>query len=150
MSLWSWESITSQGHSLILVKGHSDFKVKCLTFGLYTKVSVSGPQRPIVSNSLTFPWLSKFFLNFPGHPQNSLTFPWPGKSFIFQIFSLTVATLTVAYVTKMGSSLKGVFDVQLVVVALLFYVHGKHLRSCRDGQLTLSHFSWAGLDLLSG
>ena len=24
----------------------------------------------------------------------------------------------------------------LVVVALLFYVHGKHLISCRDGQLT--------------
>ena len=23
----------------------------------------------------------------------------------------------------------------VVVVALLFYVHGKHLRSCRDGQL---------------
>ena len=23
-----------------------------------------------------------------------------------------------------------------VVVALLFYVHGKHLRSCRDGQFT--------------
>ena len=23
----------------------------------------------------------------------------------------------------------------LVVVVLLFYVHGKHLRSCRDGQL---------------
>ena len=23
-----------------------------------------------------------------------------------------------------------------VVVALLFYVHGKHRRSCRDGQLT--------------
>ena len=23
-----------------------------------------------------------------------------------------------------------------VVVTLLFYVHGKHLRSCRDGQLT--------------
>ena len=38
----------------------------------------------------------------------------------------------------------------VVVVALLFYVHGKHLRSCRDGQLTLPHFSWAGLDLLSG
>ena len=36
------------------------------------------------------------------------------------------------------------------IVALLFYVHGKHLRSCRDGQLTLPHFSWAGLDLLSG
>ena len=26
--------------------------------------------------------------------------------------------------------------VAVVVVALLFYVHGKHLRSCRDGQLT--------------
>ena len=23
-----------------------------------------------------------------------------------------------------------------VVVVLLFYVHGEHLRSCRDGQLT--------------
>ena len=38
----------------------------------------------------------------------------------------------------------------VVVVALLFYVHGKHLRSCRDGQLTSPLFSWAGLDLLSG
>ena len=27
-------------------------------------------------------------------------------------------------------------SVVVVVVALLFYVHGKHLRSCRDGQLT--------------
>ena len=25
---------------------------------------------------------------------------------------------------------------KVVVVVLLFYVHGKHLRSCRDGQLT--------------
>ena len=37
-----------QGHSLILVKGHSDFKVKCLTFGLYTQVSDSGPLGPLV------------------------------------------------------------------------------------------------------
>ena len=37
-----------------------------------------------------------------------------------------------------------------VVVELFFNVHGKHLRSCRDSQLTLPHFSWAGLDLLSG
>ena len=29
-----------------------------------------------------------------------------------------------------------VCDCVVVVVALLFYVHGKHLRSCRDGQLT--------------
>ena len=41
-----------------------------------------------------------------------------------------------------------ILDRLLFVVALLFYVHGKHLRSCRDGQLTLPHFSWAGLDLL--
>ena len=26
--------------------------------------------------------------------------------------------------------------VVVLVVVLLFYVHGKHLRSCRDGQLT--------------
>ena len=31
------------------------------------------------------------------------------------------------------SSYTGYFG---VVVALFFYVHGKHLRSCRDGQLT--------------
>ena len=41
-------------------------------------------------------------------------------------------------------------EVVVAVVVLLFYVHGKHLRSCRDGQLTLPHFSWAGLDVLSG
>ena len=41
-------SIKGQGHSLILVKGHSDFKVKCLTFGLYTQVSDSGPPGPLV------------------------------------------------------------------------------------------------------
>ena len=37
-----------------------------------------------------------------------------------------------------------------VVVELMFNVHGKHLWSCRDGQLTLPHCSWAGLDPLSG
>ena len=41
-------SIKGQGHSLTLVKGHSDFKVKCLTFGLYTQVSNSGPLGPLV------------------------------------------------------------------------------------------------------
>ena len=37
-------SIKGQGYSFTLVKGHSDFKVKCLTFGLYTQVSDSGPH----------------------------------------------------------------------------------------------------------
>ena len=42
-------SIKGQGHSLTLVKGHSDFKVKCLTFGLYTQMSDSGPLGPLVA-----------------------------------------------------------------------------------------------------
>ena len=37
-----------------LVKGHSDFKVKCLTFGLYTQVSDSGPLGPLVSLCILF------------------------------------------------------------------------------------------------
>ena len=45
-------SIKGQGHSLTLVKGHSDFKVKCLTFGLYTQVSDSGPLGPLVCHSV--------------------------------------------------------------------------------------------------
>ena len=35
-----------------LVKGHSDFKVKCLTFGLYTQVSDSGPLGPLVLDAV--------------------------------------------------------------------------------------------------
>ena len=42
-------SISGQGHSLTLVKGHSDFKVKWLNFGLYTQVSDSGPLGPLVN-----------------------------------------------------------------------------------------------------
>ena len=41
-------SIKGQGHSLTLVRGHSDYKVKCLTFGLFTQVSDSGPHGPLV------------------------------------------------------------------------------------------------------
>ena len=36
-----------------LVKGHSDVKVKCLTFGLYTQVSDSGPLGPLVFKCCT-------------------------------------------------------------------------------------------------
>ena len=43
-------SIKGQGHSLTLVKGHSDFKVKCLTFGLYTQMSDSGPLGTLVKD----------------------------------------------------------------------------------------------------
>ena len=41
-------SIKGQGHSLTSVKGHSDFKVKCLTFGLYIQTSDSGPRGAFV------------------------------------------------------------------------------------------------------
>ena len=47
-------SINGQGHSLTLVKGHSDFKVKCLNLGLYTQVSDSGPLGPLVTISRNY------------------------------------------------------------------------------------------------
>ena len=31
----------------------------------------------------------------------------------------------------------------VVVVELVLYVHGEQLRSCRDGQLSYPHCSWA-------
>ena len=37
-----------------------------------------------------------------------------------------------------------------IVSVLLFYVHSKHLWTCRDGHFIYTHFSWAGLDLPSG
>ena len=47
-------------------------------------------------NSLTFPWLSKSFLNFPGHPQNSPTFPDLEKISFSRHFSLTMTTLLIS------------------------------------------------------
>ena len=44
-----------------LVKGHSDFKVKCLTFGLYTQVSDSGPLGPLVNNKVLWCKVSVHF-----------------------------------------------------------------------------------------
>ena len=57
-------SVKGQGHSLTLVKGHSDFKVKCLTFGLYTQVSDSGPKGPLVHHYYYFiySFISFFFI----------------------------------------------------------------------------------------
>ena len=54
-------SIKCQGYSLTVVKGHSDFKVKCLTFGLYTQVRDSGPQGPLV---YFFTMNPNLFINF--------------------------------------------------------------------------------------
>ena len=68
-----------------------------------------------------------------------------------------IRTLTCLFLLSSNSQFLYLFLAQLyectgraiAVVDLLFYIHGKHLRSCRDGQLTKPHFSWAGLDLLS-
>ena len=41
-----------------MVKGHSDFKVKYMTLGLYTQVSDSGPHGPLVLFPFTEPcWI---------------------------------------------------------------------------------------------
>ena len=52
----------------------------------------------------------------------------------FWITGVDFNKTTVENVSKLYSLILEGFVV--VVVALLFYVHGKHLRSCRDGQLT--------------
>ena len=41
-----------------------------------------------------------------------------------------------AYVAVNNTLLSTPMGVDYVFVVLLIYVHGKHLRSCRDGQLT--------------
>ena len=43
--------------------------------------------------------------------------------------------LSLIYLPVRLGILRVVFN-SVVVVDLLFYLHGKHLRSCRDGQLT--------------
>ena len=39
----------------------------------------------------------------------------------------------------------GVFVVVVCLFGLMLYVHGQQLRSCRDGQLSYPHCSWANL-----
>ena len=54
----------------------------------------------------------------------------------------TLQTLNMGRIVSVSSSMYGFSPyfcfivVAVIVVALLFYVDGKHLRSCRDGQLT--------------
>ena len=53
--------------------------------------------------------------------------------------------LDIRYGCKIAGSVL-LYSIIVVVVVVLFYVHGKHLRPCRDGQLTYPHFSWTGID----
>ena len=77
-------SINGQGHSLSLVKGQSDFKVKCLTFGLYTQVSDSGPLGPLV---LPFTVPCKFVFAKPEDLETWPKFPFLEQGQEFIIFS---------------------------------------------------------------
>ena len=46
-------------------------------------------------------------------------------------------TLIITWIRESFDSLNLLIKLGVAAfVALLFYVHGKHLRSCRDGQLT--------------
>ena len=56
-----------------LVKGHSDFKVKCLTFGLYTQVSDSGPLGPLVLITSPYPYFNSFLDHNPETIRNNDT-----------------------------------------------------------------------------
>ena len=58
-----------------------------------------------------------------GHFYSPLSFGWSGGAMV--LGKLPVLGRPTIWVI-----------VVVVVVVFLFYVHGKHLRSCRDGQLT--------------
>ena len=47
-----------------------------------------------------------------------------------------ILTLALRMAKTLLSAVGLTLTVSWIIVALLFYVHGKHLRSCRDGQLT--------------
>ena len=53
-------------------------------------------------------------------------------SFLFLLLSQCGSILK----RKNWLTIRSTYKVVVVVVVLLFYVHRKHLRSCRDGQLT--------------
>ena len=58
------------------------------------------------------------------------------KYMINKSLNQTVFILVTAFEYCKTFRQRNVITFFVVVVALLFYVHGKHLRSCRDGQLT--------------
>ena len=71
------------------------FSWESTSFSLLNRINFlrSACHIRLFSNSLTFPWLSKAFLNFPDHPQNSLIFPDLEKVSFSRHFFLTVATV---------------------------------------------------------
>ena len=58
------------------------------------------------------------------------------KIFIIAVNVLLHMVRSLFFIFTISKRRLGTFEEFVVVVMLLFYVHGKHLRSCRDGQLT--------------
>ena len=69
--------------------------------------------------------------NDPRHVHSSL-YIWPLVTYTKMILQLTLTSPS--WFTYTGFCRKETIKHNVVVV-MLFYVHGKHLRSCRDGQL---------------
>ena len=67
----------------------------------------------------------------PGSARNNFNKAVVRSDFWIQVFkSVYVQDESLARVWKAET------HIILFIMTLLFYVHGKHLRSCRDGQLT--------------
>ena len=70
-----------------------------------------------------------------------------GQGDLFYICRLGFPTRSNTY-KRFVSSLKN-YDIQNMIFVCLFglmlYLHGQQLRSCRDGQLSYPHCSWASL-----
>ena len=64
----------------------------------------------------------------------SLESPHRGDSYEYKQYTIFSIQKKTAQNYSKSAALE--FFPKVVVVVLLFYVHGKHLRSCRDGQLT--------------
>ena len=58
------------------------------------------------------------------------------RAFVLNFLSVDFAAIHFSFSSSFSMCFYCMFPTVVVVVVLLFYVHGKHLRSCRDGQLT--------------
>ena len=78
-----------------------------------------------------------------GHLYGKQLFTWLSlvvsfmASFVLSFFPLDVLDEIWDLIESVSEGFLTYFFIKiLLIVDLLFYVHGKHLRSCRDGQLT--------------
>ena len=80
-----------------LVKGHSDFKVKCLTFGLYTQVSDSGPLGPlVVLNPLKSNWHLAASCQLPIYTNRRISIWLPFAGFLYSFYCFKPSQIELA------------------------------------------------------